>query len=291
MVAGKATRQVYDRLARATSLLYVVSSPSLSRSMSSAPLLRAVLVPTWRRHVTFALLGAESFDGLWPGHPPVWVLTDHGPDGHATLVRTARGPERLSWVEVVRRGMDQLLARGALALDDWVLLVIEDHTPAEVVPHARIHEAIAHAEARGAPYVRVHVTNPRADIADGEVASGAPMFRMRRDWTWYHSLHPAAWRVDHLRATLALALVEGATSPWAFERLPARDVEHLACPAPWPSPWGGYLKSGQLDVQVIRRMRHPAVARLRRALLGAWLVQAVRRRLERLVTRSRARGD
>lgn len=254
---------------------------------------RAVIVPTWRGCAPLADLGVAALRALWPRHPAIWVLTDAGELAHPNVVRTCDAASvelrRTDWVGVTRHGLTTLLTAGELSPADWVLLVIDDHAPARPVPGPLIAAAIEAAAARGAPYVRFHGREASVGEPIGAVM-GRPLVTVDAAWPFYHSLHPAAWRVDYLLRVLDAAETSGVRDPWSFERLRVRDREHLALHGAWPSPFGGYLRRGRVDLGAALALRHRAVGALRRALLRRWAAEALSRALRGATRRLRALG-
>lgn len=226
---------------------------------------RAVIVPTCRRYAPVADLGVASMHQLWPGHPPIWIVTDGGRCRSPDVI-VAPCPD---WVGVLRHGIARLRERG-LAPSDWVLLVLDDHAPSAPVPGALIAQCIAFAAEHGAAYVRLDASPNAPTEPLGRVA-GRAVDRIAESNPYFNSLHPAAWRVDHLAAVLDRAHALQAFDPWSFETLPPQGPAHLVARGIWPSPFSGYLVRGRVNIRAALTLTHPASRALRCWLVRRWL--------------------
>ena len=235
---------------------------------------RAILMPTCRRYARYADLGAASMDALWRDRPPLYILSDGGAFRHRDVVVS----RATSWVEILADGLDALLVSERLAPEDWVVLVIEDHTAMSPIPSGALAAVAAFADAYPAPCVRLNNTERRARRYLTRI-EGHLIADVDHDARVFHSLHPALWKVGYLRQRLAVARARGAVSAWQFETMPYEGTPHLAARAVWPSAFSGYLKRGRIDLDVLLAMRHPALAPLRRRLMRDWLVDTAWRGL------------
>jgi hypothetical protein len=242
--------------------------------------LRAIIMPTHIKNEKYIDHCVRAINVFWPVHPAVWVLSDRGRYEHKNSI-IINSPH---WVEVLKKGIDELLRRNILKNDDYVLLIHEDHIPISDVPEKIITSVVDYAAKKGLKFISF--TGHGGDLKVGEIA-GLGLFSMRDDFPYYSEHHPAIWHVGHLLDTLNEAMRLNYLDPWKSEKIKIAGVTHYtlgeyhADDYTWPSPFSGFLIFGHVNMKAVRRMESPNLKVLKRMLIIDWICQFPRRIVNR----------
>lgn len=232
-----------------------------------------IIITTFGLHEHFVSYCIRSLNYFWPERPDVIVFSDRGSFSYANKVISPEG----KWVPMVLDCLLRALSSGMIHADDSVLLLLEDHIPHASVPDKTIKLLSKQLKQRDNTYLNLAGHGP-----DQLVAALDSVSLHHMEFDWFSSLHPAIWSVPHLLKTLQFATERQQLSPWQFERIRLAGATHYTTDSSvWPSPFGGFLVDGKVNVQALATMGAGPMRSLRRRLLLRLLREApgrIRRR-------------
>lgn len=235
-----------------------------------------IVITTFGPHEHFVPYCIRSLDYFWPERPDVIVFSDRGRFSYANKVIS---PER-KWVPMVLDCLRRALSSGLIQVDESVILLLEDHIPHAFISDKTIELLSNQLTTRDNTYLNLAGHGPDQPVAMLEDVSLHDM-----EFDWFSSLHPAIWSVGHLLKTLQFATERQQLSPWQFERIRLAGATHYTTGSSvWPSPFGGFLVEGKVNVQALATMTAGPMRALRRRLLLRLLREApgrIRRRARR----------
>jgi hypothetical protein len=208
----------------------------------------------------------ELLENLWPQHPPLWWVTDHG--RHLSGPRTVR-VNSSSWVFRLREGVREIRRQYPAAVS--VMVMLEEKFPLYPFSPARVTHIMETAQEHRLDHV--------AFIAGGycpvswkrEVIGGVRFYRTPQDFQYYSQNSVGVWSISHLLDQLRYALAHGRHDGWAFERI-ARG-RHYVSAYPWPNLAGGLFSRGWVQEEGLRLIAQPEGSRVARMLLKEYIRQ------------------
>lgn len=234
--------------------------------------LQAVIMPTYSKNEKYIDLCIKAMDAFWVAHPPIWVLSDRGRYKYQNSI-IIKSPH---WVEVLKKGIEELLERNILKDDDYILLLHEDHIPIRNVPEEIIVSFTDCAVRRGLKFVSLSGHGGKVKIDEIE---GIGLFRIADDFQYYSEHHPAIWHIGHLLNILEKAMLFNCLSPWESEYIKIPNVVHYTIGEYkpenyiWPSSFSGFLKYGRVNIKAVRKMKSRQLGVLKRMLMADWIIQ------------------
>lgn len=169
-----------------------------------------ILIPTCERYSPLAGLTAAEVDLRWREHPPVVSC--------GTRASGCARPQE-DWGGIMLDAVRKLHDEGCVL----VYVILDDHPPVEVC-HADFLNAVLPEWmlSNGAAIVSLNGAGQgRPSVGVAEQGVPAWVERVREDFAWRYTLHPALWRVDALLDLLRVFEAEfpaDSRSAWRFER-------------------------------------------------------------------------
>lgn len=242
--------------------------------------LKAILLSTYSKNEKYIDPCISAIDILWPSHPKIWVISDRGNFKYKERVIV----KSRNWANVMIGGIDSLLSTHMLEIDDHVIMLLEDHTPIETINEKWINSIMIYIGMKGLKYVNLS-HHGQGDKA-GEI-DGIYIYKIKDDFIYYSSFHPAIWNVGHLRNIMNQAILLNKPDPWHAEEVKIHNVIHHTaiiqnCDCIWPSSFSGFLKSRRANIEVLKNMKNPALRDLRKILMRDWILAAPERMARKL---------
>src|SRR5690348_13700882 len=121
------------------------ASPQTARCCDAMKL----LLVTYSRNERYVDLCTSVLDELWPLHPEIVVCSDRGGFRYGNRI-IVQHPD---WVPMMHGCLSLLLESGRLALDEHVLLILEDHIPNAAINGVHIQALSDFLRAHGDAYL------------------------------------------------------------------------------------------------------------------------------------------
>jgi hypothetical protein len=234
--------------------------------------LKAIIMPTHIPNEKYIDHCVNAIDTFWPNHATVWVLSDRGRYRYKNSI-VIKSPH---WVEVLKKGIDELLRRNILKKDDYILLIHEDHIPIRKVPEKIITLVVDYAGKKGLKFISLtgHGGFLKVDEIDG-----LELFSLQDDFKYYSEHHPAILHVGHLLDIMEKAILLNYLDPWKSEHIKIPNVTHYTLGGyhrenyVWPSSFSGFLILGHVNIEAARQMKSQSLSVLKRMLIIDWIIQ------------------
>lgn len=252
--------------------------------------LSAIIVNTYHKNEKYLDSCIEILDRLWSYHPETWVLSNKGGYRYKRSV-IIKSPH---FVEVLCKGIEELVAKNILKPDDYILLLQEDHSPLEPVKGQLIDQVAAYASDKGLKYINLREPEKGVEAKRGERTAkiaGMELYKVCDDYKYYSGHDPAIWQVAHLIDITHKAMALGYLDPWRSEWIKNPDVPHYtlydprSCGYLWPSVWTGFLINNYVNIEALNNMKDPAWKKLRQILIRDYIKQAPYRLIRKIKTR------
>lgn len=242
--------------------------------------LKAILLSTYSRNEKYIDPCVSAIDLLWPSHPKIWVISDRGKFKYKERVIV----KNCNWAGVMINSIDSLIDTHALGADDYVVMLLEDHTPIETINEKWINSVIIYMGMKGLKYVNL-CHHGEGDEA-GEIG-GVRIYKIKDDFLYYSSFHPAIWNVGHLRNIINRAILSNKPDPWHAEEVRIDNVIHYTAIGQnrnyiWPSSFSGFLKNRTANLEALKNMKNPALRDLKKVLTRDRILSAPGRMARKL---------
>ena len=235
------------------------------------------IMTTFGKNEQFIPYCVNALDHFWPEMSNLIIFSDQGNFSHGRKIISTES----SWARMVLDCLNNSIRNDLLKLDEFVIILLEDHIPHTRVPHDVIELMSEKLSDIDGVYVNLAGHGPGEPVLG---IDGALLHHM--EFEWPSSLHPAIWSVRHFLDTLKFAIAQDQLSPWQFERLRLPGSVHYTTGyCVWPSPFGGFLVGGKVNRHALATMKsgpnrflcRKLLIRLMRELPGRLWRQASRR--------------
>jgi len=248
--------------------------------------LKAIIMPSCRKHGKYIDYSISIIDYFWPGHPEIWVISDDVNFKYAKSV-AIKSPH---WVVMMNQGVGELLKRGVLNEEDYVLLILEDHIPYKEVD-AQLILAIANcAIEKKLQFVNLTGHGGEVEKKIAEV-NGVGIYEVYPGFPQYSETHPAIWNAGYLNRVMAKDIVLKRLSIWEAEDVIDPGSVHYAAGKYcfnkyiWPTIFSGFLINGRVNIKAIMKMKLPVFSGLRRVLIKDFILRLPLNALSMIISR------
>lgn len=243
--------------------------------------MKAIILSTCCKHEKYVDGCLTALGGLWPGHPKVWVISNKGNFQYKGKVII----NNLSWVKVMAEGINTLIRNKEIKKDDYVLFLLEDHTPLSLVPANLIGLLSQYAEKERINFLSLTGHGGGRKVAE---VRGRELFEIYNSFRFYSEYHPAIWKVSHFVNIMEKSLEANCVTAWDSEHIRDVQVKHYTVGRDrsgrfiWPSSFGGFLIQGSVNISAVKKMKHPALRPLKKMLIRECVFQAPRRLIRKI---------
>ena len=230
-----------------------------------------LLVSTFSRMKRYSAAIEAAVDRCWPGHPPMYFISDCELSGIERQIWLADA----CWTEILLHGL--LTVRQQHPALDYVFLMLDDHCPLRACDAATISTYLEIARGGNLAVISFPTyewpwrRTERVDYPDGlvrtwrcidiEVVDGRRLAVVPGDFFRYFQVQPAFWNIEYLTSACRTALARGITDPWAFEAMRLDGArQHYVADYDWPNVHHGFIAAGRINPVAISYVsRAPAV--------------------------------
>lgn len=175
------------------------------------------------------------------------------------------------WTSMALGGVRKALDEGYVESFDHVVVAMEDHIPQRELDFDSLSTIEKFVTSNGIHYFNL------LGLKGGETVSfeqGILVRRLRE--SFYCSLTPAIWKVDHFLRLLEVAHAQSMRTPWQFEHVPSPELHCTSNRAVWPTVTDGFMAGGRVNragLGIMRRNLDSSNATLFMELLMAYMIE------------------
>lgn len=157
------------------------------------------------------------------------------------------------WAEIILEGMLEFEKQYQF---QYVFLLLEDLFPFEKVPANVIEDHLAVMKKNNLKSV-VFSTYPRewqeASFSSA-IIDAMSFYDIPGSFKFYSQLQPGIWDKNYLKSILYSLIAEKKFTPWDFEFYKSEE-RHLMAKYQWPNVLGGFIESGEVNREVLEKIK------------------------------------